>query len=193
MLVWFRSILFAFSMVLLTLSAEEKSVKKSPIVCVETTQGNIEIRLLPEIAPKACENFIQLVQNHYYDQMIFHRIIQGFMIQGGDPTQTGAGGSSCWGKPFEDEVTPKMSFDKPGLLAMANAGPNTNGSQFFITTVKAPWLNMKHTIFGEVISGYETVQKLEKVKTNQKDRPLEDQKILRVYIKEESKPGSAEK
>jgi len=108
---------------------------------------------------------------------------QGFMIQGGDPTGTGAGGTSIWGKPFEDEVTPSATFDGPGILAMANAGPNTNGSQFFITCAKTPWLNMRHTIFGEVVSGLDVVQKIENTATGANDRPIAQQKINRAYIK----------
>ncbi|MFA5311662.1 MAG: peptidylprolyl isomerase [Candidatus Omnitrophota bacterium] len=153
------------------------------IVVFETTQGIIEIKLMPEIAPKACDNFSKLVEKGYYNGLIFHRVIKGFMIQGGDPTATGAGGESIWGKPFEDEVTPSAQFDSPGILAMANAGPNTNGSQFFITTAKTPWLNMRHTIFGEVVSGYEVVQKIEDVETLSSDRPKVEQKILRAYLK----------
>ena len=105
------------------------------------------------------------------------------MIQGGDPTGTGMGGESIWGKPFEDEVTPVAKFDSPGVLAMANAGPNTNGSQFFITTAKTPWLNMRHTIFGSVINGYDVVEKIEKTRTDGSDRPVEAQKIIKAYIK----------
>ncbi len=125
-------------------------MSKKPIIVMETTQGTIELELKPEIAPKACENMVKLAKKGYYDGIVFHRIIKEFMIQGGDPTGTGAGGKSVWGKPFEDECTSSVTFDKPGLLAMANAGPGTNGSQFFITTVKTPWLNGNHTIFGEV-------------------------------------------
>jgi peptidylprolyl isomerase len=105
------------------------------------------------------------------------------MIQGGDPTGTGRGGESFWGSPFADEVSPQLAFDKPGLLAMANAGAGTNGSQFFITTAPAPWLNMKHTIFGEVVSGYEAVQKIENSATGGSDRPLSEQKIIKAYLK----------
>lgn len=156
---------------------------ESKTVVLETNQGNIEIKLKNDIAPKTCENFEKLVQKGYYNGLIFHRVIKGFMIQGGDPTGTGAGGESIWGKPFEDEVTPQAKFDAPGILAMANAGPNTNGSQFFITTAKTPWLNMRHTIFGEVISGYEVVQKIEDTATGSNDRPLSEQKIIKAYIK----------
>jgi peptidylprolyl isomerase len=166
------------------LSAKEMNVAaENKIVCLETTQGTIEIKLYPSIAPKACENFLTLIEKHYYDGIIFHRVIKGFMIQGGDPTGTGAGGKSASGMPFEDEVTSDVTFDKQGLLAMANAGPRTNGSQFFITTAKTPWLNMHHTIFGEVIKGYDVVQKIENTKTGFRDKPVVDQKILKAYIK----------
>ncbi|MFC1805112.1 peptidylprolyl isomerase [Candidatus Omnitrophota bacterium] len=151
-------------------------------VILETTQGKIEIKLMPDIAPKACENFTKLVEKGYYNGLIFHRVIKGFMIQGGDPTGTGRGGESVWGRPFEDEVSPVAKFDSPGILAMANSGPNTNGSQFFITTAKTPWLNMKHTIFGEVVSGYEVVQAIENVEKDSSDKPLTPQKIIKAYI-----------
>ncbi len=153
------------------------------IVVLETTQGKIEVKLLPEVAPKACENFIKLVEKGYYNGLIFHRVIKGFMIQGGDPTGTGGGGESIWGMPFEDEITPSVKFDKPGLLAMANAGPNTNGSQFFITCAKTPWLNMRHTIFGEVVSGVDVLQKIENAETGANDRPKTEQKIIKAYLK----------
>ncbi|MCX5709010.1 MAG: peptidylprolyl isomerase, partial [Candidatus Omnitrophica bacterium] len=104
-------------------------------VILETNAGKIEIKLFPDVAPKACENFTKLVGKGYYNGIIFHRVIKDFMIQGGDPTGTGRGGESIWGKPFEDEFKSDVTFDRPGILAMANAGPKTNGSQFFITTV----------------------------------------------------------
>jgi len=132
----------------------------NPIVVLETTQGIMELKLMPDVAPRACENFMKLVEKGYYDGLIFHRVIKQFMIQGGDPTGTGRGGQSIWGEPFEDEVRQDIKFDRPGLLAMANAGPNTNGSQFFITTVPTPWLNMHHTIFGELISGWDVLKRL---------------------------------
>jgi len=152
------------------------------IVVLETNQGSIEIRLMPETAPKACENFSKLVEKGYYNGLIFHRVIKNFMIQGGDPTGTGSGGESIWGKPFGDEVTPEVKFDKPGMLAMANAGPDTNGSQFFITTAITPWLDMRHTIFGEVVKGYDVVQKIENTATGSSDRPLAEQKIIKAYL-----------
>ena len=153
------------------------------VVVLETTQGVIEVQLYPNFAPLACENFMELVKKGYYDGIIFHRVIKDVMIQGGDPTGTGRGGSSIWGKPFADECSSDLKFDRPGLLAMANAGPNTNGSQFFITTKATPWLNMRHTIFGIVISGYNVVEKIESVPKDSIDRPLEEQKIIKAYLK----------
>lgn len=152
-------------------------------VILETNQGNIEIALMPDVAPKACENFTKLVEKGYYNGLIFHRVIKGFMIQGGDPTGTGAGGQSIWGKPFADEFNAKVKFDSPGILAMANAGPNTNGSQFFITTADTSWLNMHHTIFGKVVSGYDVVQKIENASTGPGDRPVAEQRIIKAYMK----------
>jgi peptidylprolyl isomerase len=155
--------------------------KNSQIVVLETTSGNIQIKLFSDIAPKACENFIKLAKKGYYNDTTFHRVIKDFMIQGGDPTGSSAGGESIWGKPFEDEVSEKVKFDRVGLLAMANSGPDTNGSQFFITTSETPWLNKHHTIFGEVIKGYENVEKINKVKTDSRDKPLVSQKIIKAY------------
>ena len=130
------------------------------IVVLETNQGMIEIKLMPDIAPKACENFTTLVEQGYYNGIIFHRIIKNFMIQGGDPTGTGRGGNSTWGEPFEDEVKADIKFDKPGLLAMANAGPNTNGSQFFITHTATPHLDGNHTVFGETTKGQDVINSI---------------------------------
>ncbi len=164
-------------------SQEDAGLNKK-IVVLETNQGAIELKMFTGIAPKACENFIGLVEEGYYDGIIFHRVIKDFMIQGGDPTGTGRGGQSLWGVPFEDEVSPEVKFDKAGLLAMANSGPNTNGSQFFITTAPASWLNMHHTIFGEVVSGYDVVEKIENTPTTDGDKPISEQKIIRAYLKE---------
>ncbi len=155
----------------------------SNIIVLQTNQGDIEIKLMPEIAPKACENFIGLAKKGYYNGLIFHRVIKGFMIQGGDPTGTGMGGESLWGKSFSDEVSSSVQFDSPGMLAMANSGPNTNGSQFFITVAKTPWLNMRHTIFGKVVSGYDVVDKIVNTPVNSSDKPLAEQKIIKAFIK----------
>lgn len=166
------------------LTAEENVVKQNqPIVVFETNIGNIELKLFPDVAPKTCENFLGLVQKHYYDGITFHRVIKEFMIQGGDPTGTGAGGESIWGKPFADEFNAKIKFDRPGLLAMANRGPSTNGSQFFITTVAAPWLHMRHTIFGEISAGQDVLKKMEMTKTGPGDKPVEPIKIIKAYVK----------
>ncbi len=152
-------------------------------VVFETTEGKIVFALKPEIAPKACENFVGLVQKGYYDGVSFHRVIRGFMIQGGDPSGTGRGGQSIFGKSFEDEFKPNIVFDKAGLLAMANAGPNTNGSQFFITTVPTPHLNGRHTIFGEVVEGMNVVRKIENSEVDMRSKPQKQQLILKAYLK----------
>jgi len=156
---------------------------KAPVVVLETKQGVIELELYPEIAPEACKNFTRLVEKGYYNGTIFHRVIKGFMVQGGDPTGTGRGGSSIWGGPFNDEISEKVSFDGKGVLAMANAGPDTNESQFFITTAATPHLNGKHTIFGKVIKGYEAVAAIESTPTGEGDRPLSEQKIIKAHKK----------
>jgi len=157
---------------------------KAPIVVLETNVGKIELKLYPKVAPLAVENFVTHVKNGYYNGLIFHRIIKGFMIQGGDPTGTGRGGESIWKKPFKDEFGSNVVFDKPFLLAMANSGPKTNGSQFFITLAPTPWLNGKHTIFGEVVSGQKVVSKMENVSVSQgSNKPLFDQVIKKAYIK----------
>ncbi|WP_304413224.1 peptidylprolyl isomerase [Neochlamydia sp. EPS4] len=156
---------------------------KHPVVVFETTQGNFEVTLFPDLAPKAVENFLTHAKESYYNGTSFHRVIKGFMIQGGDPEGNGTGGQSIWGKPFADEFHPDRHFDHPGILAMANRGPHTNGSQFFITTAKTPWLDQKHTIFGEVTKGYEIVQKIEGAQTDAQNRPLVAQKIIKISLK----------
>jgi len=160
----------------------------NPIAVLETTQGNIEIELRPDLAPKTVENFTTHIKNGYYDGIIFHRIIKNFMIQGGDPTGTGRGGESIWGGKFKDEFNAKAMFSKPGILAMANAGPNTNGSQFFITTTETPWLNGQHTIFGYLIgdNSFKVIETLEEVPTSGKyggNKPLKEEKIIKAYLK----------
>ena len=126
------------------------------------------------------ENFSNLCRNGYYDNVIFHRVIKNFMIQAGDPTGTGYGGESMWGKPFEDEFAKGVVFDKPLLFAMANSGPASNGSQFFITTAPAAWLNGKHTIFGKVLHGQSVVKDIERarVKNDTTYHPFDDIKII---------------
>ena len=151
-------------------------------VVLETTQGDITIELMPSVAPLAVANFTGHIENGYYNGLIFHRIIKDFMIQGGDPRGTGTGGESIWKKNFPDEFSEELRFDAEGMLAMANSGPMTNGSQFFITTSKPEWLNDKHTIFGKVVKGYDIVKQIEAVETGPQDKPVQDQKILKAYI-----------
>ena len=172
-----KKILFLLCSFMLLLEAA------NPTAHFETSKGNVIIELRPDMAPKAVENFVTHAKNGYYNGQIFHRVIKNFMIQGGDPTGTGTGGESIWKKPFEDEFAPNAVFDKPGILAMANRGPNTNGSQFFITTVPTPWLNGRHTIFGEAIEGMDVVKKIEQSSTGANDKPLESQKIIKAYLK----------
>jgi len=150
-------------------------------VVLETNRGTIIIKLMLDVAPKACENFVRLVDKKYYNGTMFHRVIKAFMIQGGDPTGTGRGGESIWGKNFNIEVDENIRFDKKGIVAMANSGPNKNGSQFFITTVPIPHLHMKYTIFGKVISGFDVLKKIESVRTGTLDKPMQDQIITNAY------------
>jgi peptidyl-prolyl cis-trans isomerase A (cyclophilin A) len=159
-----------------------------------TTQGTVTVRLFPDHAPKTVRNFVELAEggrewtnpvtrakskDKLYDGTIFHRVITNFMIQGGDPLGNGTGGP---GYKFADEIHPDLRFDKPYLLAMANSGPGTNGSQFFITTAPTPWLSGKHTIFGEVVGGADVVDKISRVQTVPGDRPVTDVVLQSVTI-----------
>ena len=161
---------------------------------LRTNQGDIVLRLYPDHAPKTVRNFVELSQgtrewtdprtrqpskDRLYDGTVFHRVIPGFMIQGGDPLGSGRGGP---GYKFADEIHPDLRFDRPCLLAMANSGPGTNGSQFFITVAPTPWLNGKHTIFGEVIEGADVVDAISRLKTGSQDRPVEDVTIESVTV-----------
>ena len=181
---------------------------KGPKATIKTNHGDIVIQLFPEEAPMTVENFVRLAQKGYYDGVTFHRVISDFMIQGGDPEGTGAGGQSIWGHNFEDEFSNEL-FNLRGALSMANAGPNTNGSQFFIVqnknmpkrfiqqlrdaqypeeVVKAykqggtPWLDRRHTVFGHVTEGMDVVDKIAKVAKDGNDKPLEDVVITTVEI-----------
>ncbi|QED49142.1 peptidylprolyl isomerase [Cytobacillus dafuensis] len=178
------------------------------LVEMETSMGTIKIKLFPEYAPKAVENFITHSEEGYYDGLTFHRVMQDFMIQGGDPQGTGMGGESIYGGPFEDEFSDKL-FNLRGALSMANAGPNTNGSQFFIVQnstvdeslkqemekagypeeiIKAyekggtPWLDSKHTVFGQVIDGMDIVDKIATTETGAGDKPVEDVVIKKIKV-----------
>ncbi|KAI1415711.1 hypothetical protein F5Y13DRAFT_147984 [Hypoxylon sp. FL1857] len=161
-------------------AAEKKTGETGTAAVIHTTYGDIHIRLFPDAAPKAVENFVTHSKRGYYNNTIFHRVIRKFMIQGGDPLGDGTGGESIWGKEFEDEFS-TLKHDKPYTVSMANAGPNTNGSQFFITTEKTPWLDNKHTIFGRAVQGLDVIHKIENVRTY-KEKPEEDIKILNIDI-----------
>ncbi|XP_022184838.2 peptidylprolyl isomerase domain and WD repeat-containing protein 1 [Nilaparvata lugens] len=150
---------------------------------IHTAMGDIHIKLFKE-CPKAVENFCVHSKNGYYNGHIFHRVIKGFMIQTGDPSGTGTGGESIWGGEFQDEFHPNLRHDRPYTVSMANAGPNTNGSQFFITVIPTPWLDSKHTVFGRVSKGMEVVQNISNVKTNAKtDKPYDDIQIISITLK----------
>ncbi|KAG8042376.1 hypothetical protein G9C98_005010 [Cotesia typhae] len=151
---------------------------------IHTALGDIHVSLFGKDVPKTVENFCVHSKNGYYNSHIFHRVIKGFMIQTGDPTGTGTGGESIWGGEFEDEFKPHLKHDRPYTLSMANAGANTNGSQFFITLTPTPWLDNKHTVFGRVIKGMEVVQNISQVKTNPKtDKPYDDIRIISITVK----------
>ncbi|KAM7201889.1 peptidyl-prolyl cis-trans isomerase cyclophilin-type [Naviculisporaceae sp. PSN 640] len=154
-------------------------------VSLETSMGTIVVELYNQHAPKTCKNFATLAQRGYYDGVIFHRVIKDFMIQGGDPTGTGRGGSSIYGEKFEDEIHAGLKHTGAGILSMANAGPNTNGSQFFITLAPTPWLDGKHTIFGRVKSGMGVVRRMGLVPTDKEDRPRDEIKIVKARVLED--------
>ena len=181
-----------------------------PKATIKTNFGDIKVQLFPKQAPKSVENFVGLAKKGYYDGFIFHRVIPEFMIQGGDPTGTGMGGESLWGKPFEDEFSPEV-FNLRGALSMANAGPNTNGSQFFIVQKPqldagmdeqmkqagypeeivtaygnggTPWLDFRHTVFGAVSDGMDIVDKIAATKTGMQDKPVKDVVIETIAIED---------
>lgn len=185
-----------------------------PTVTIETNHGDITLELYPDKAPITVHNFIRLAEEHYYDDIIFHRVIENFMIQGGDPTGTGRGGESIYKHPFEDEFHPTL-FNFRGALSMANSGPGTNGSQFFIVTADSvddslieqmsqsgypeevvtayrkkggtPWLDHRHTVFGHVIDGMSVVETIGSIETDANDKPIEDVKMLSLTV--ENKAG----
>ncbi|KAL1842770.1 hypothetical protein VTJ49DRAFT_4255 [Mycothermus thermophilus] len=158
--------------------------KMATDVALETSMGTIVVELYNQHAPKTCQNFATLASRGYYNNTIFHRIIPDFMVQGGDPTGTGRGGSSIYGDTFEDEIRDDLKHTGAGILSMANAGPNTNGSQFFITLAPTPWLDGKHTIFGRVKKGIRVVQRMGLVPTDAEDRPKTEVKIVKAYVVE---------
>ncbi|RRG18880.1 peptidylprolyl isomerase [Weissella viridescens] len=192
----------------MTLLQAQAETIEGPVAQFETTKGIIKFRLFPEQAPKTVENFMGLIEDHYYDGTIFHRVIADFMLQGGDPSGTGMGGTSIYGKKFNDEFSSEL-FNFRGALSMANSGPNTNGSQFFIvqaTRVPAkmlrslkgedsdevidyyaqnggtPWLDGHHTVFGQVIEGMDVVDAIAKTKVDYADKPKEKIEIIKATI-----------
>ncbi|MFZ2353209.1 peptidylprolyl isomerase [Paucilactobacillus nenjiangensis] len=194
----------------MTLPQLDLANAKGPKATIKTNLGDITVQLFPEQAPKTVENFTTLAKQGYYDGVIFHRVIEDFMIQGGDPTGTGMGGESAFGDSFEDEFSQEL-FNINGALSMANAGPNTNGSQFFIVSNKSvqpgtdeqmreagypeeiiepymnggtPWLDFRHTVFGQVIDGKDVIDKIEAVERDMSDKPLEDVIMSTVEISE---------
>ncbi len=154
---------------------------KRPVAKFETSMGNFRIELYSDLAPKTVKNFVDLAKKNFYDGVIFHRVIDGFMIQGGDPTGTGMGGP---GYKIDDEFGEGLKHNAPGILSMANAGPNTGGSQFFITLVPTPWLDGHHAIFGHVIEGMDVVEAIGHTETNRQDRPVKDVVINTITIEE---------
>lgn len=159
--------------------AEEAA--KRPVAKFETTMGDFRIELYSDLAPNTVKNFTDLAGKKFYDGVIFHRVIDNFMIQGGDPTGTGRGGP---GYVIPDEFGEGLKHDSKGILSMANAGPDTGGSQFFITLVPTPWLDGHHAIFGHVIEGIEVVEAIGHTKTNPQDRPVKDVIIKTITIEE---------
>ena len=190
----------------------DRPVQGETVAIMHTSMGDISIRLFPDKTPKTCENFITHAKNGYYDGLKFHRVIDGFMIQGGDPLGNGTGGDSIWGRPFEDETDIELRNYR-GALSMANAGPNTNGSQFFIVQAKSvpegmlgqmenledqgfpkevteiyknrggtPWLDFKHTVFGQVYEGMDVVDNIAAVRVGPGDKPLHDVVIESIEI-----------
>ena len=189
-----------------------KPTENDTIAIIKTNMGEIKIKLFPQFAPKTVENFTTHAKNGYYDGLIFHRVIKDFMIQGGDPTGTGAGGQSIWGHAFPDEFTGEL-HNLRGALSMANAGPNTNGSQFFIVQANScpedfimqmkqiddkvfptecveayeeiggtPWLDFRHTVFGQVYDGMDVVDAIANVATKAQDKPIDDVIIETIII-----------
>lgn len=161
---------------------EQLDSTKTYYAVFKTNMGEFEIELFSKLTPKTVKNFVLLSKSGYYDGVTFHRVIDRFMIQGGDPTGTGRGGESIYGARFEDEFKPELLHSSEGILSMANAGPNTNGSQFFITLVPTPHLNGKHTVFGKVVRGMDIVKAIGKTKTDRMDKPVDPVVIEKINI-----------
>jgi len=156
--------------------------EQPPLINISTTMGDFIVELYWDHAPKTCRNFAELCARNYYNETKFHRIIPDFMIQGGDPTGTGRGGASIYGQCFDDEIHPELKHAGAGILSMANSGPNSNNSQFFITLAPTQWLDGKHAIFGRIKDGMHVIKRIGSVETDSNDRPMDDVKILRAEI-----------
>jgi cyclophilin family peptidyl-prolyl cis-trans isomerase len=179
----FAAAILAFFLAAFSKTAQSAEAAR-PAAIFETSMGNFKIELFADIAPKTCRSFMDLAERNFYNGTIFHRVIDSFMIQGGDPTGTGTGGP---GYAIPDEFAPGLAHDAEGILSMANSGPNTGGSQFFITLAPTPWLDGKHAIFGKVIEGMETVRTIGKTRTTPNDKPVIDVVIKKLTI--EGDPG----
>lgn len=180
-------IIIKFFLILLAFTflncGSSKNYKSNNIMKIETNQGTFKIKLYPEEAPKTVAHIKDLISRNFYDGIIFHRIIDGFVIQGGDPTGTGTGGS---GKNIPDEFSNNLKHNKKGMVAMANSGrPNSQDSQFYITLAQLDFLDGKYTVFGEVVDGMDVITKIGKVKTDSNDRPVDEVKMLKVTLEEE--------
>ncbi len=175
------TVMFLFIVLISCSKAEESEteVAMGTKILIETNTGNIKVRLFDEKVPITAKNFKSLVEKKFYDNTIFHRVIKNFMIQGGDPEGTGMGGP---GYEIKDEFHPSLKHNKKGLLSMANSGPDTGGSQFFITLVPTPWLDNKHAIFGEVIEDMDVVEKIGSVQTGANDRPVRDVVVKKMSV-----------
>ena len=174
--------IIAIGVIVLACAGNEAEAKaKRQVATFDTTMGTFKIELYNDLAPKTVKNFTDLIGKKYYDGIIFHRVIDQFMIQGGCPLGRGTGGP---GYTIDDEFGKGLKHDKPGVLSMANAGPNTGGSQFFITLVPCPWLDGKHAVFGKVTKGMEVVYRIGKVATDANDKPLKDVVINKITIKQ---------
>ena len=177
-------LIVVFAFLVAACGGEEKKAEKvkSATAVFETNMGTFEVALATAEAPGTTDNFIKLAKKDFYNGVIFHRVIDGFMIQGGDPTGTGMGGP---GYKIKDKFSPKLKHDSEGVISMANSGPNTGGSQFFITLKGTPWLDGKHAVFGKVTKGMEIVRKIGKIKTGSQDKPLQDVVIKKISIRED--------
>ncbi|XP_066249987.1 peptidyl-prolyl cis-trans isomerase-like 1 [Euwallacea similis] len=153
-----------------------------PLVQFETTMGEFVVELYWKHAPQTCRNFAELTRRGYYNNTVFHRVIRDFMIQGGDPTGTGKGGTSIYGPSFKDEIHPELKHSGAGIVSMANSGPDSNGSQFFITLAPTEWLDGKHAVFGRIHSGMQVVKRVGMVETDKSDHPVDEIKILRGKV-----------